>query len=72
HYRGKLNQTVPTGPYTSNELSSKAAQTHGDTRTVMKEFLMVELFRIADVPSGQEGPVDGNMRSFHGSLNTPG
>ncbi|KAJ5645346.1 hypothetical protein N7507_011357 [Penicillium longicatenatum] len=33
----------------------------------MKEFLMVELFRIADVPSGQEGPVDGNMRSFHGT-----
>lgn len=44
---------------------------HEDTHAVMKEFLLVGLFRIADVPTGQNGRVDRIIRCFDDTLNTP-
>ncbi|KAJ5272682.1 hypothetical protein N7478_007807 [Penicillium angulare] len=44
---------------------------HSDIRFIMKEFLLVGLFKIADVPHGQEDFLDQTMRTFDDKLNTP-
>ena len=44
---------------------------HGDTRAVMKEFFLVGLSRIADVPTGRYGFLDRIMTYFDDKLNTP-
>lgn len=44
---------------------------HGVVRAVSKEFLLVGLFKIADVPAGQEEYLDQAMRSFDDRLNIP-
>ncbi|KAJ5923625.1 hypothetical protein N7454_008870 [Penicillium verhagenii] len=44
---------------------------HGVNHAVMKEFLLVGLFQIAHVPTGQEEYLDRIMRTFDGRLNVP-
>ncbi|KAL2060159.1 hypothetical protein VTL71DRAFT_9554 [Oculimacula yallundae] len=44
---------------------------HGNTLGVFKSFLLVGLFRIADVPAGWEGYVDQTIRSLDNRVNTP-
>ncbi|RAK95536.1 uncharacterized protein BO80DRAFT_260826 [Aspergillus ibericus CBS 121593] len=45
---------------------------HGPTAGVFKSFLLVGLFRIADVPAGWEGHLDQAIRTYDNQLNTPG
>ncbi|KMU78445.1 hypothetical protein CISG_07449 [Coccidioides immitis RMSCC 3703] len=45
---------------------------HGPTAGVFKSFLLVGLFRIADVPAGWEGHLDHTIRTYDSQLNTPG
>jgi len=45
---------------------------HGPTSGVFKSFLLVGLFRIADIPAGWEGYVDQTIRSYDNQVNTPG
>lgn len=45
---------------------------HGPTAGVFKSFLLVGLFRIADVPAGWEGHLDQTLRTYDSQLNTPG
>lgn len=45
---------------------------HGPTAGVFKSFLLVGLFRIADIPAGWEGHLDQTIRSYDSQLNTPG
>lgn len=45
---------------------------HGNTAGVFKSFLLVGLFRIADVPMGLEAQVDQTIRTYDNQLNQPG
>lgn len=47
---------------------------HGQTAGIKKEFLLVGLVRIADIPGEviADGAVDNLMRTFDGDVNTPG
>ncbi|KAJ6112279.1 hypothetical protein N7523_002101 [Penicillium sp. IBT 18751x] len=42
---------------------------HGPTAGVFKSFLLVGLFRIADVPAGWEGLLDQSIRTYDSRLN---
>ncbi|KAJ5700922.1 hypothetical protein N7493_011968 [Penicillium malachiteum] len=44
---------------------------HEDTHAVMKEFLLVGLFKIADISPKHEEKIDPIMRTFDGQLNRP-
>ncbi|GIK04001.1 hypothetical protein Aspvir_008076 [Aspergillus viridinutans] len=43
---------------------------HGHTAGVLKSFLLVGLFRIADVPAGWEGHLDRTITTYDSQLNT--
>lgn len=46
---------------------------HGPIVAISKEFLLVGLMRVADVPAGVDhAAVDGIMKTFDDELNTPG
>lgn len=45
---------------------------HGITRGVFKSFLLVGLFRIADVPAGLGSHLDRSLKTYDGNLNIPG
>lgn len=45
---------------------------HAPTAGVLNSFLLVGLFRIADVPSGWEGLLDQTVRTYDTQLNVPG
>ncbi|KAE8354985.1 hypothetical protein BDV28DRAFT_146582 [Aspergillus coremiiformis] len=45
---------------------------HAPTVGVFKSFLLVGLFRIADVPVGWESHLDQTMRAYDNRLNSPG
>lgn len=45
---------------------------HGPTAGVFKSFLLVGLFKIADVPTGLEGHLDQILRTYDRQLNTSG
>ncbi|KMP02506.1 hypothetical protein CIRG_10329 [Coccidioides immitis RMSCC 2394] len=44
---------------------------HGPTAGVFKSFLLVGLFRIADIPAGWEGHVDQTIRTYDSQINNP-
>lgn len=45
---------------------------HGTTHGVFKSFLLVGLFRIADISASWEDYVDRTLRSYDSQVNTPG
>ncbi|KAJ5690377.1 hypothetical protein N7462_004769 [Penicillium macrosclerotiorum] len=45
---------------------------HGPCSKISKEFLLVGLFRIADVPPSYHTYLDETLRSYDDNLNTPG
>ncbi|RAH80679.1 hypothetical protein BO86DRAFT_121756 [Aspergillus japonicus CBS 114.51] len=45
---------------------------HGPTAGVFKSFLLVGLFRIADIPAGLESHLDKTMKAYDNRLNSPG
>lgn len=45
---------------------------HEPTAGVLKSFLLVGMFRIAQVPAGLEGHLDRTMRTYDSQLNIPG
>ncbi|RAL06784.1 uncharacterized protein BO97DRAFT_379735 [Aspergillus homomorphus CBS 101889] len=45
---------------------------HAPTAGVFKSFLLVGLFRIADVPVGWESHLDQTMKAYDNQLNLPG
>lgn len=45
---------------------------HGPTAGVFKSFLLIGLFRVATIPEGWDGYVDGQLRTYDASINMPG
>ena len=45
---------------------------HGTTAGVFKSFLLIGLFRIADIPPGWEAHLDRTIRTYDNQINTPG
>jgi hypothetical protein len=73
HWGLYLHEDIPEGGTNYHIKQTNGWTTdHGRTRGVFKSFLLVGLFRIADVPASLLGHADRTIRTYDNQTNTPG
>ncbi|PYH75366.1 hypothetical protein BO82DRAFT_33262 [Aspergillus uvarum CBS 121591] len=74
HWGLYLHRNSETGgtKYHIKQQGSGWITDHGPTAGVFKSFLLIGLFRIADVPMGWENHLDQTLKTYDNRLNTPG